>query len=243
MFRSRAFAACFERIFSSAVDYDAAIRLYDMGVPIPMLATTVLRHAPDWGARFLSRKTSDGRDPWRPSGEELVGIVLKNERPGAVIMIVAGVFGMTRIAQFVELDDPAFLERLAFDEDFLADPSAAHFARRILHHACRTGSERIIETFETAQAGSATSNLIPSKRARTEAVALCLANCPDLAARVGALTTRPAPLNHGLMGLVAYGGAGYQSGWHPRVRGQLQRPPHHERARGVGVQLVVIPVW
>ena len=205
VFRSRAFAACFERIFPSAIDHDAAVRLYDMGVPVPLLATTVLKHAPDWGARFLSTKTSVGRDPWRPSDDELVDVVIKNERPGAVLIIVAGVFGMTRITRFVDLDDPALLERLAFDEDFMADPSAAHFAHRILHHACRTGSERIVETFETAQAGTATSNLIPSKRARTDAVTLCCANCPHLAARVGALTTRPELQSHGLMGLVAYG--------------------------------------
>ena len=221
VFRSRAFAACLERIFSWAVDHDVAVRLYDMGVPVPLLATTVLKHAPDWGARFLSTKTSVGRDPWRPSDDDLVDVVIKNERPGAVLIIVAGVFGMTRITRFVDLDDPALLERLAFDEDFMADPSAAHFAHRILHHACRTGSERIIETFETAQAGTATSNLIPSKRARTDAVTLCCANCPHLSARVGALTTRPELQSHGLMGLVAYGAqdiAGGQADAPDRIR-------------------------
>ena len=225
-FRTRAFAACFERVFATRLLLlddagEAAVhRLADMGAPLAVLSPTVLLHAPGWAARFLYERSAtttshpaytrwpQGKKMWIPHSSDLTAIVLRSPRPGAVLSVVAEVpwyrpaYGHLELDPASAMDDPGLLERLAEDREFLLSSAclkgaaAAPYARRLLFHACRTGSERVLEAFEAFEFTAS------DKR---KALELCAEHSPHLAARVGALEASAPVGVGGFMQLVQYG--------------------------------------
>ena len=218
-FRTRAFAACFERLLSGGgrstrrLDREAVRRLVDLGAPLDLLGPLVLEHAPEWGLTrlFLSphgASWSQGKKTWAPSSAELTEIVLRSPRPGAVLSALAAhTTPPYHLTPASAMDDPGFLERLACDREFFAHHlvAAEIYARRILFHACRTGSERALAAVESI----VTKTFALTRSEWQTAQSLCAKNCsPDFSARLlalsGAIKILPDPPT-GLMNLVAYG--------------------------------------
>jgi hypothetical protein len=229
--RGLAFAGSFARVLEDGrVDLDGALRSLAMGAQPMLLLQAAFRTPtpPEWTGelvRALAAHAKKRRMAWRRP-DDLVDVVMRSGRPGALLRAVHDAFGIDPVFVFRSHDrmsdafKAALLERLAEDGEFMAWREARGFVRRVLLLACRTGSERLLGAVEAVQAASEASEASGGRAirddmswsTRREAERLSREHCsPDAAERVAALLYRDGErerdreLGGVLMQLVEYG--------------------------------------